>query len=88
MKTREQRRAEYLAKEKARKAQRAIDDAWHSYLLSICCDDDYCVYGGQWEYIMYQDKYTDKKFHVDFFNGMRFTATTYWECKDILEAYL
>ena len=56
--------------------------------MSICCDDDFCVYGGQFEFIRYRDKYTDKKFHVDFFNGLRFTANTYEETEEILEAYL
>lgn len=88
MKTREQRREEYRAKERARKAQLKIENEWFEYKMHLCYDDDYFVWDGQFEFIRYQDKYTDKKFHVDFFNGMHFTATTYEETEQILEAYL
>ena len=88
MKTREQKKEEYIAKQKARKEQLRIEKEWFEYKMSICCDDDFCVYGGQFEFIRYRDKYTDKKFHVDFFNGLRFTADTYEETEEILKAYL
>ena len=87
MKTKEQRRAEYIAKRNEEKKRRAFEDAWFNYKMSICYNDDYYVCHGQYEFIMYQNRYTDKKFHVDFVNGMRFMATTQEECDALIKLY-
>lgn len=87
VKTKEQKRAEYRAKREQEKKRRQFETAWYEHKMNICYNDDYYVVYGQYEYIVYQDKYTDKRYHVDFVNGMRFSTATYEQCEALIETY-
>ena len=71
---------------KATREQYKKDQIWHDYEMSICYNPDYCVYEGQFEYIIYQDIDT-KKFHLDLPNGMMFITSSLKECRALVEVY-
>ena len=85
MKTREQKRAEYLAKQKVIREQREKENNWFAYKMNICSDKNYTVFHGQYEYIMYQ---IDQEFHADFVNDEKFVFNNYKECIDFTSNYL
>lgn len=71
---------------KALKEQYKRDRIWHEYEMGICCNPDFCVYEGYFEYIIYSDVET-KEFHLDLPNGMKFITSTIYECYDLIKVY-